>query len=116
MSETKTKVGKGAVLATAALAAVAGSYYLYSKFDSKQRRKVQSWVLRLKADVLDELSNMQEVSREAYDKVVDAASEKYAKIKSVDTDELRLLAKDMKKHWGAIQKTVASRTKKALKS
>ncbi|MFA6006618.1 MAG: hypothetical protein WC764_02750 [Candidatus Paceibacterota bacterium] len=115
MANTKSKVETGAVVATAILAAVAGSYYLYSKFDKTQKRKVKSWALRLKADVLDELENLQEISKDAYEQVVDVASAKYAKLKNVDTDELHLLAKDMKKHWSAIQKTVASRTKKAFK-
>lgn len=113
MSVTKNKAG--AVLATVALAAVAGSYYVYSKFDAKQKKNVRSWALRLKADVMDRLENMKEFSQEAYEKAVDGAVAKYAKLKQVDTDELALLGKDLKKHWKAIEKTVASRTKKAFK-
>lgn len=115
MTDTKSKIGKGAAMGTAVLAAVAGSYYLYSKFDDKQKSKVKSWAFRLRADVLDELENMKDVSQKAYDDAVDVASTKYAKLKNVDTDELKLLAKEMKKHWGGIQKTVASRTRKVFK-
>lgn len=108
------KTGKGLGLAAAALAAVAGSYYLYSKFDGKQKRKVQSWALRLKADVMDSLENMKDMSQDAYENVVDTVSAKYAKLKNVDTKELDLMGKDLKKHWKAIEKTVVARAKKAF--
>jgi len=114
----KNKGGSGAgfVLAAAAVAAAAGAYYIFgTKEGAKTKKKIQGWVLKLKGDVLTKLEGMKEVTQEKYDEVVDTVTQKYAKLKDVNTDELQALAKDMKKHWGAIQKTVVTRTKKAFK-
>ncbi len=113
--------GVGIGLGIAALAAaVAGAYYLYgSDKSAKNRKHVKSWMLKMKADVMDEVENIKDLSQTAYDKVIDQVSEKYAKIKDVDTDELKALAVRMKSHWKEIQadisETVGPEIKKVMK-
>ena len=115
MTDKKKNAGKGLGLTAVALAAVAGSYYIYNKLDPKRKKKIETWTLRMKADVLDKLEGMKDVSKEAYEEVVDAVSAKYERLKDIDTNELKSLGKDLKKHWGGIQKSVKSHTSKVFK-
>lgn len=104
-------------LGLAALAAAAaGTYYLYgSDKSAKNRRNVKSWMLRMKAEVMDEVENIKDLSQDSYEKVVDTVSKKYASIKSIDVEELTDLAKRMKDHWRDIQEDVSKTTSKEMK-
>ena len=107
--EKKHSHGLGIGVGIAALAAtVAGAYYLYgSDKSAKNRKQVKSWMLKMKADVMDEVENVKDLSRETYDKTVDTVSKKYAQIKTVDTDELKALTERMKSHWKEIQADIS---------
>ena len=115
----------GIGLGIAALAAAAaGAYYLYgSDKAAKNRRMVKSWMLRMKAEVMDEIESAKEITQETYAEAVDKISAKYSKLKNVDKKELSDLADRMKSHWKEIQEdiaetanTVKDKSVKALKS
>lgn len=111
----------GIGLSLAALAAAAaGAYYLYgSDKAATNRKQVKSWMLKMKAEVMDEVENIKDLSQEAYDKAIDKVSEKYAVLKNIDKDELKALAQRMKFHWKEIKddidETVGKEMKKAEK-
>jgi len=119
--EQKHSHGLGIGMGIAALVAtVAGAYYLYgSDKSAKNRKQVKSWMLKMKADVMDEIENVKDLSQETYDKTVDTVSKKYAQIKTVDTDELKALTERMKSHWKEIEAdikdTVGPEIKKVMK-
>ena len=97
-------------------AAAAGAYYLYGSDKAvKNRRQVKSWMLRMKAEVMDEVENIKDLSQDSYEKVVDTVSKKYASIKSIDVEELTDLAKRMKDHWKDIQEDISKTTSKEIK-
>ncbi len=92
------------VLVGAGIAALAGYYFLSDSRQAKaRRRKVQGWMLRFRADVMDKLEDAKDMSAEAYAKAVDAVSERYAAMKDVDGKELGDLAKELKSHWKSIK-------------
>lgn len=99
----------GIGLGIAALAATAaGAYYLYgSDKAAKNRTQVKSWMLRMKAEVMDQVENMKDVSQEKYDEIIEKVSDKYAAIKDIDRDELKALAGRMKSHWKDIQEDIS---------
>lgn len=105
------KGGKGLALAAAAVAAVAGAYFVYGKMDPKTKKKIKGWTLKAKAEVLEQVEKLKEVNQETYEAVVDKVTAKYEKLKEVDTTELQKLGKDLKKHWRAIQKSLTSKKK-----
>ena len=119
--DRKSSHGVGKVLGIAALAAAAaGTYYLFgSDKSARNRRHVKSWMLKMKADVMDEVENIKDLTEDAYDKVIDQISEKYATAKNIDKDELAALAKRMKSHWKEIREdikdTVGDEWEKAAK-
>lgn len=108
----------------AVAAAAAGAYYLYgSDKAAKNRRMVKSWMLKMKAEVMDEIESAKEVSQETYSEAVDKISSKYSKLKDVDKKELADLVDRMKSHWKEIKEdigetagTVKDKSVKALKS
>jgi hypothetical protein len=114
--KTKAAVGIG-IGVTAALASAAGAYFLYgSKHADQNRKKVRSWALKAKADVLEGLETAQNMSKEDYEKLVDRAVKGYSKLKDVKPGELVALAREMKAHWKELEKKGDRGTRAAKKT
>jgi len=95
-------LGVGALAAT-----VAGAYYLYGSVKGPTRRKaLKSWSLRMKADVIEQLENMKDLTEVEYYKVIDAVATKYQSLKNIDAEELGKTIKVLKTHWKDIKKEV----------
>lgn len=109
------KVGLGVGL-TAAIAAAAGSYFLYgSKNAAKNRQTVKSWSLKAKADVLEALEHAKEMSKEDYDQLISTVAGAYAGAQNVTKKELGEFTKEMKEHWATIEKTATGKKKAPAK-
>jgi len=108
------KIGFGVGL-TAAVAAAAGSYFLYgSKNAAKHRQTVKSWSLKAKADVLEALEHAREMSKDDYDQLISTVAGAYAGAQNVTKKELGEFTKEMKEHWSTIEKAAGGK-KKAVK-
>lgn len=95
-------LGIGALAAT-----VAGAYYLYGSTKGPARRKaLKSWTLRMKADVMEQLENMKDLTEIEYHKVIDMVSEKYQSMKNIEPSELDKTVKVLKAHWKDIKKEI----------
>ncbi len=104
--------GVFAGLALTAFTAVAGWYYLYGSHDAyKHRKQVKAWVFKLKAEVLEQVSSLQEVSKESYHSIVDAVSKRYHDLPHVDREELTALTERIKAHWDDVVADLAESTK-----
>lgn len=106
MTQKKRKKGSsghgGIIVAgiTAAAAAAAGAYFLYGSQEAKQnRKKVKSWVLRAKADVLEHLEKAKEMSEADFQKAVSKIADRYAGLKSLSTSEVKQFQREMNKSW-----------------
>lgn len=101
------KQSKGAAIGVgiaALAAAAAGAYYLYgSKEASTNRRKVKSWMLRAKAEVMDEIEKMKEVNEGSYKAAIAKVARKYKDIKGMDRAELAALVARLQSHWKDIK-------------
>ncbi len=82
-----------------------------TKAGKKQRQKMKSWTLKMKADVMDGVESMKDWSEDAYHKVVDGVAKKYKQMKKVDAAELAVLAADLKRHWKNIRSHVEGGSK-----
>lgn len=102
----------GAGIAAVAAAAAAGAYFLYGKDGAKNRKKIKSWSLKAKAEVLEKLERAKELNEDAYNQIVDAVSKKYAAVKAIDPTELDLLVKELKGHWRRIARDMKQGEKK----
>lgn len=102
-SSNKAVVGMGVVAGIAA-AGVAAAYFLYGTKDgAKTRKSARSWMLRMKADVIDEINKLKDVNESSYKKVVESAMAKYKKLKNVDMSELKNIGGEMMDHWNNIK-------------
>jgi hypothetical protein len=110
---TRNKVMIGAGL-TALGAAAAGAVFLYGTEAGKKRRKqVRSWMLNMRADVLDEMERMKDWSEQAYSSAIDNVAKRYKNLKNVDPVEIAALVRDLKGHWRTIKRqTEAGGTRK----
>ncbi len=92
-------LGIGIALTTAAVAAV-GTYFLYGSSEaSKNRKKVKSWMLRAKAEVLDGLDNIKYMTEEDFQKLVSTAVATYAHAQKMSKAEIRDFTKEMHDSW-----------------
>jgi gas vesicle protein len=107
----------GAFVAGVAIAAIAGGYYLFGAKNAKQNRKnVEAWTLKAKADVLTKLEKAKNITQDEYEKIVDGVSDKYAQVKEIGTDKADALRKELKKHWKEIKKEAEELEKKGRKA
>ena len=105
----KVALGIGAGLA---IAGAAGAAWLYGTDQGKKtKKKLESWMLKAKGEVMEKIEKMDDVTEDAYHKAVADVMKKYKKIKSVSTPKVVKLEKELKKHW----KSLASKVKKPAK-
>ena len=108
----KLEIGVGL---TAAAVAAAGAYFLYgSKNAAKNRKKVKSWALKAKAEVLEKLEDAQEMTEAEYKELVAAVMGAYGGVKSATKGHLKDFQDEMMDHWKSIEK-FAKPKKKAKK-
>jgi hypothetical protein len=106
-SSDAAKVGIGIGLTAAAVSA-AGAYFLYgSKQAAKNRKKVKSWALKAKGDVLEALEKAEEITEEEYKDLVASAIGAYGSLKNASKGEVKDFQREMAGHWDTLQKSKA---------
>lgn len=110
---TAKKTG-GAVLPLAAgiLAGIAGTYFLYGKNATTNRKKIKGWMIKAKGEAIEKMEKMKDMDETSYHALIDGIAQKYAKVKGIEQAEIDELVKDMKKHWKSIMKDTAPKQKK----
>ena len=100
-SGSKEAIGLGVA---AIAAAAAGAYYLYGSKEGKaHRHAVKSWMLKAKAEVMDEIENMKEVNEDTYKLAIAKVAKKYKDVKGMDRAELAALVATLHGHWKDIK-------------
>lgn len=100
---------------TAALLSAAGVYFLYgSKNAEKNRKKVKSWTLKAKAEVLEGIEKAKDMTKEDYEQLIDKTTKMYSKVKDASAEELMGFAKEMKSHWKSLEKKGEQKAKKPV--
>lgn len=116
MSATdKAAIGVGL---TAAAVAAAGAYFLYgSPNAAKNRKKVKSWTLKAKAEVLEALEKAEAMTEVEFNQLVDMVGKTYSTVQGATRGEIADFKKEMKDNWQKLQKSsVAKQAKKAVKN
>lgn len=104
--------GSSLPLAAGLIAGIAGTYFLYGKNATANRKKIRGWVVKAKGEAIEKMEKMREVDEASYHALIDTVVQKYSKIKGIDQSEVDDLVKDLKKHWKSIMKDTAPKTKK----
>lgn len=99
------KLGIGVGLTTAAVAAV-GAYFLYgSKDAAKNRKKVKSWALKAKGEVLEALEKADKMTEAEFQDLIAKVMATYAKVQNVSKSELAEFKKEMTGNWQQLVKS-----------
>lgn len=100
-NEQKWGIGVGL---TAAAVAATGAYFLYgSKHAEENRKKVHSWMLKAKAEVLEGLERAQSMTQKEYEDLVNTIGAAYAGLQEASQKDIREFKKEMKAHWQTIE-------------
>jgi len=102
--KTGTAMGLGAGLAAAAVAAAVGSYFLTGPRAKNTKKVLKSWMLKAKAEILEQLENGGDVGQEIYNDAVDRVAVKYSKMSGVAKSEVDEMATELKKQWKLVAK------------
>lgn len=109
-SESLESIGSflsGALVAVA----LAGYFFFGSKNAKKNKQKVEGWVTKARAEVLEKVKRVKKISRDKYEEIVDAISDKYAKIKEVGQEKADDLKQELKDRWTEVEKEVLDKEK-----
>jgi len=106
-SSSKAGIGAAVGLGLAAAGAV-GAYFLYGKQGKENRKKIRSWALKAKGDVLQKVERLKNLDKTSYYKAIDDVIARYGKLKEVSKEELAGLGRELKGHWNQIQKDFTS--------
>lgn len=103
--QKKSNAGKAiGIGAGIAAAAALGAYFLYGEGGAKNRKKVKGWALKAKGEILERLEQLQDVSEDAYQKIVEQATARYKDAKNVDPKELKAIIAEARRHWVSMKK------------
>jgi uncharacterized membrane-anchored protein YhcB (DUF1043 family) len=106
MVKKSSPVSKAVGLGALAIAGIAAGYFLLGKDGAKNRKKVKSWMLKAKGEVLEKMEKWKKDFNESdYQELVDKMAQKYQNMKDIDQAELQAFAKEMKSHWKNIKKS-----------
>lgn len=107
------KLGVGVGLTAAAVAA-AGAYFLYGSENAEANRKrVKSWALKAKGEVLEALEGAEHMTEEQFKTIVANVIDTYNKAHSLSKREMSDFKKEMHDNW---EELVASGVAKVLTS
>ena len=101
----------------AAVAAAALSAYLLSgsKHAARNRKQVNAWSKKAKAEVVKRLKNLPEVNEKTYQRVIKEVSAQYKNLKGVTPGELVAFARELQGYWKSIAaKSASPKRKKAV--
>ena len=124
MAKSKTKTTKSKELSssqqvgigiglTAAAVAAAGAYFLYgSETADKNRKTVKSWMLKAKAEVLEQLEDTKKMSREEFQEIVAGVASTYAGVKAASKKDVSGFATEMMQHWDKLEGAMTKVSKK----
>lgn len=108
-------VGKVVAIGAGIAALGAASYYFFGPKGKAHRDQLKGWMLKMKAEIVEKLEESKEVTEEAYMKIIDVVSAKYAKLGKIDGQELSSYVAKLKKGWKEISGQKKKVAKKAVK-
>lgn len=114
--EKNSKGGTGLAVGlgvAAVAAAAAGAYFFYGPSGAKNRKNLKSWAVKAKAEVMENVEKMKDVSEVAYDKTVSQVLSKYKKLKSIAPAELAEVQKELMGSWKSVKAEIDRYTKKS---
>jgi Tfp pilus assembly protein PilP len=106
MAQKKTASGVGAAVAVGAgvMALSAAAYLLFGPEGKKHRKDLKSWMVKMKAEVMEKMEKAKELSTPAYEAILAGIETKYKALKNVDPMDVEKEIAELKKNWRAMAK------------
>jgi len=102
--------GKVAAVGAGVVALAAASYFFFGPEGKKNRNNLQGWMVKMKGEILEKMENVEDLTEDLYNKIVDAVSAKYVKAGKIGEAELRMFSDMLKSQWKGIIKAHAKTT------
>lgn len=103
-TNSASKVGGLVALGAGAVALAASTYYFFGPEGKIHRKKAAGWMVKMKGEIIEKLSDAEEVSEGVYHKIVDSVLATYAATGKIATPELQDFASGLKRQWKSIVK------------
>lgn len=88
----------GFILGALSSAAI-GGYYFFGPRGRQHRDDMERWVLKAKAEVLDGMGRIQDVTEDQYHRIVDEVADRYGQMTDVGRDRARRFSQRFKERW-----------------
>jgi hypothetical protein len=111
---TENNVGKAVTVGAGVVALAAAGYFFLGPKGKKNQKVTRAWMIKMKGDVVERLESAQDVTKEAYDSIVDSVGGAYETIAG-GKEEVALLATELKSHWKSISSGAMQKRKKTTK-
>jgi len=99
----------------ASLAGLAAAYFFLGPKNKKNLKNTKSWAIKMRGDIIEKLEKARDISETVYGEIIDSIATKYEKNLKSNSQEIRELAQDLKKHWRVISKSVETKRKDIVK-
>jgi len=111
MAQKKSGAGVGTAVAVGAgIAVLSGAaYLLFGPEGKKHRKDLKSWMLKMKAEIMEKMEDAKELTAPAYEAIVAQVSDKYKALKHVNAADIEKEVAELKKNWRAMTKMVKAK-------
>ncbi|MEX0918780.1 MAG: hypothetical protein WDZ85_02315 [Candidatus Paceibacterota bacterium] len=101
----------GVIIRAGLISAVVGGLMLYGPKGEKNRRLIKTWAIKAKADLIDEVEKMKNVSEDRYHLAIGRVIRKYGRMKNVSEAEAVKLGRELRRHWQSVISEVGKNKK-----
>lgn len=116
--KTGTNVGKAVAIGAGVAILSGAAYLLFGPEGKKHRKDLKSWMIKMKAEVMEKMEKAKDLSAETYEDIVHTVAAKYKTMKHVDGALLAQEVAALKKNWKSMtasKKPAKKVAKKAAK-
>lgn len=113
-SKNESNMGKMVAAGAGVVALSAAAYLLFGPEGKKHRKDLKSWMVKMKAEVMEKMEEAQELTVPVYEAIVNEVSEKYKALGNIDPTELSKEADALKKHLKMLQREAKAKLMEKL--
>ena len=117
MAKKNNDSGMGSKMAIgASVVGLAGAaYLLFGPEGKKHQKDMKSWMLKMKAEALEKMEDLKELSAPVYENLVSELESKYKAMKNVDSATLAKEVANLKKNYRMMAKEAKAKMMKGKK-
>lgn len=111
----KMSTGKVVAMSAGIVALATAAYYFFGPEGKKNQKKMKSWMIKMKGDIVEKIEDATEISESVYNEIVESVAQQYAKTTKAAPTEIASYVALLKKQWRAIVKSTTPKKKNIKK-